>query len=532
VHSSLRILHLEDDHLDAELVRETLAVDGLVAQVECVDTRAAYIAALEHQDFDLILADYTLPSFDGNSALKIATEKRPEIPFIFVSGSLGEEVAIESLKSGATDYVLKHRLQRLSHAVYRAIEERNERDRRKLASEALQASEARYRQLFESNPLPMWVYDRETLAFLAVNEAAINHYGYSLEQFLGMTIKDIRSPEDVPALLAGIQKEARGLGAAGTWRHVKRDGTIIDVEITSHAIAFAERPAEIVLANDVTERKRSEDALRESNSELEKALAQVQAKQVEITTTTEQLWQASKLATMGELAASIAHELNNPLATIALRTEALVGQLWKDTDKRRALEIVLKEVDRMASLVNDLLLFSRRSHRQVSTVDLREEVITSFDFLSYHLRKHKVEVVFDFAPAVPTTQADRQQLRQLFLNLLTNACDATPEGGKLSIRVQPGELNAAPAVIVEFEDTGEGIAASDLDAIWDPFFTTKPEGKGTGLGLAICRRIVEEHGGVIGIESREGSGTTVGMIFPATANGMSESDAEKVIFIE
>jgi PAS domain S-box-containing protein len=523
---------LEDDHLDAELVRETLAVDGLIAQVECVDTRTAYIAALQNADFDLILADYTLPSFDGSSALAIATEKRPEIPFIFVSGSLGEEVAIESLKSGATDYVLKHRLQRLAHAVHRAIAERDERKRRKLASEALQASEARYRQLFESNPLPMWVFDLETLVFLAVNEAATSHYGYSREQFLAMTIKDIRPPEDIPALLAGIAKRPDGLDAAGTWRHLRRDGTIIDVEITSHSIWFAERSAEIVLANDVTERKRSEDALRESNSELEKALAQLHTKQAELTAKTEQLWQASKLATMGELAASIAHELNNPLATIALRTEALVGQLWQDTEKRRALEIVLKEVDRMATLVNNLLLFSRRSYRQVSTVDLRDEITTSFDFLSYHLRKHKVDVVFDFNTEVSTIQADRQQLRQLFLNLLTNACDAMPDGGKLTIRVQPVELKSAPAVTVEFEDTGEGIAASDLDAIWDPFFTTKPEGKGTGLGMAICRRIVEEHGGVISIESGEGTGTTVRIVFPATANGMSERDAEKVIFIE
>jgi PAS domain S-box-containing protein len=532
VNASLRILHLEDDHLDAQLVRETLAVDGLVAQIECVDTKAAYVAALENGDFDLILADYSLPSFNGDSALAIATEKRPDIPFIFVSGSLGEEVAIESLKSGATDYVLKHRLQRLSHAVQRAIQERAERGRRKIATDALQASESRYRLLFESNPLPMWVYDVETLAFLAVNEGATSHYGYTREQFLSMTIKDIRPPEDVPALLTDLKKSPRGLDAAGTWRHLKRDGTIINVEITTHSIAFADKPAELVLANDVTERKRSEDALRESNSQLEIALSQIQAKQSELTAKTEQLWQASKLATMGELAASIAHELNNPLATIALRTEALVGQLWQDTEKRRALEIVLKEVDRMATLVNNLLQFSRRSHRQVSTIDLRDEVATSCDFLSYHLRKLEIEVVTDFAAQVPTTQADRQQLRQLFLNLLTNACDAMPGGGKLTVRVHPGELNSAPAVKVEFEDTGEGIAAGDLEAIWDPFFTTKPEGKGTGLGLAICRRIAEEHGGAVTIESREGSGTTVRVIFPATANGMSESEAEKIIFIE
>jgi PAS domain S-box-containing protein len=625
----LRILHLEDDRSDAELVRETLAADGIVAEVECVDTEAGYVTALEGHMFDLILADYSLPSFDGGTALAIANKRAPGIPFIFVSGSLGEEVAIESLKSGATDYVLKHRLQRLSHAVYRAIEERSEREKRKQAGEALQASESRYRELFESNPLPMWVYDLETLAFLEVNAAAINHYGYSREEFLGMTIKDIRPSEDVPALLKRIGITSSGLERGGTWRHRKRDGTIIYVEITTHAINSTGTPSEIVLANDVTERKQNEEqlhlqgaalesaanailitndqgviiwvnpaftqttgyaqeevlgktarllksgkqdrefyrnmwdtilsgkvwrdtivnrrkdgtlnhedmtitpilnsdgeithfiAIKQDITELELALADVQEKNAQLAATTQQLWQASKLATMGELAASIAHELNNPLATIALRTEALVGQLWQDEEKRRALEVVLKEVDRMATLVNNLLLFSRRSHRQVSTVDLREEVTTSLDFLSYHLRNHKIEAVCDFSAALPTVQADRQQLRQLFLNLLTNACDAMSDGGTLTVHVLPGELKSADAVIVEFEDTGEGIAPADLSAVWDPFFTTKPEGKGTGLGLAICRRIVEEHGGVISIDSSERSGTTVRLVFPATAKGMA-----------
>ncbi len=301
----LTILHLEDDRRDAELVRETLAADGIIADVECVDTESGYVCALKRRKFDLILADYSLPSFDGGTALAIANKHAPGIPFIFVSGPLGEEVAIESLKSGATDYVLKHRLQRLSHAVYRAIEERSEREKRKQASEALQASEARYRELFESNPLSMWVYDLETRAFLEVNAAAIKTYGYSREEFLGMTIKDLRPAPDVPALPDPIAGPSSGLEQPGTWRHRKRDGTIIYVEITTHAINSTEGPCEIVLANDVTERKQNEEQLRQ-------ALADLQEKNAELAATTQQLWQASKLATMGELAASIAHELNNP----------------------------------------------------------------------------------------------------------------------------------------------------------------------------------------------------------------------------
>ena len=128
-------------------------------------------------------------------------------------------------------------------------------------------------------------------------------------------------------------------------------------------------------------------------------------------------------------------------------------------------------------------------------------------------------MVRELAEPLATIQADRQQLRQLFLNLLTNASDAMPLGGKLMVRAEGSRLEGAEAVMVEFADTGKGIAVENLEKIWEPFFTTKPEGRGTGLGLAICRRIVEEHGGRIEIESEMGKGTTVRIVFPATTNG-------------
>jgi signal transduction histidine kinase/DNA-binding response OmpR family regulator len=260
--------------------------------------------------------------------------------------------------------------------------------------------------------------------------------------------------------------------------------------------------------------------LKETNQQLEQALQQLQGKTNELTAMTQQLWQASKLATMGELAASIAHELNNPLATVGLRAETLLVQMPADSDPRKSLEIIAQEVDRMATLVNNLLQFSRRSHRQVSTLDLREEIATSVEFVHYHLRTQQIEVVREFAECVPMIQADRQQLHQLFLNLLTNASDAMPQGGKLIVRVSANGLPAG-SVVIDFADSGQGISAENLEKIWEPFFTTKPEGKGTGLGLAICRRIVEEHGGTIDIQSESGRGTTVHIAFPATDKGAS-----------
>jgi PAS domain S-box-containing protein len=378
---------------------------------------------------------------------------------------------------------------------------------RKHADQALRESEARYRLLFEDSPLPMWVFDRETLRFLAVNEAAIAHYGHSREEFLSFTIKDIRPSEDIPILLKNLATDQSGLSGAGVWRHCKKDGSIIDVDITSHTLEFAGRPAELVLAHDITERKRAEDQLRHTNEQL--------------SVMTQQLWQASKLATMGELAASIAHELNNPLATVALRVEFLGNQLPANDPRHAAVDVIAQEVERMASLVSNLLVFSRRSHPQISTVDLREELSNSLDFVHYHLRNRKINIVKEFDEALPTVQADRQQLRQVFLNLMTNASDAMVEGGTLTVRARRGESrNGNSTVVMEVSDTGTGIKPENMPRLWESFFTTKPEGKGTGLGLPICRRTIEEHRGTIEIESQFGIGTTVRIALPATATGV------------
>jgi two-component system cell cycle sensor histidine kinase/response regulator CckA len=264
IQDEVTILHLEDDPLDAELIRETLVSQGLKPNTFRAETENQFRLELRNMSINLILADYALPGFDGISALRIARELRPDLPFIFVSGTIGEEVAIESLKSGATDYVLKQRLQRLGLSIHRALTGASEHRRRMEADRALRESEERHRLFFERSPLPMWVYDLETLEFLAVNEAAIAHYGYSREEFLAQSIVDIRREPEVERLLEYINQPNPTINAAGVWRHCTKNGTIIEVEITSHRIDYFGRAAEVVLANDVTERMRAEQALRES----------------------------------------------------------------------------------------------------------------------------------------------------------------------------------------------------------------------------------------------------------------------------
>ncbi|MDP1992666.1 MAG: response regulator [Syntrophales bacterium] len=257
-------------------------------------------------------------------------------------------------------------------------------------------------------------------------------------------------------------------------------------------------------------------ALHSEIAERKAAEAALQAKNEELNTVLQQLWQAAKLATMGELASSIAHELNNPLATVSLRIESLTTQTAQDDPRRRELDIIGREVERMGNLVTHLLQFSRRSQKQISTVAICEEIEKTHELIYYHFRKNGIQVIREFSPEVPRILADRQQLRQLFLNLFTNASDAMPKGGTLTIRVaaQPEEEK----IVIEIADTGTGIPPEVLPKVMEPFYTTKPEGKGTGLGLAICRRIVQEHQGTMDILSVgiPGQGTKVRISLSST----------------
>jgi signal transduction histidine kinase len=263
------------------------------------------------------------------------------------------------------------------------------------------------------------------------------------------------------------------------------------------------------------ERRRAEEALRQTNRMLEHTLTEMQAQAEELATTTQQLWQAAKLATVGEMAASVAHELNNPLGTVSLRLEAVLARTPPGDPRRPALEVIEGEVERMARLVGNLLQFSRQAPDQVSTVYLADEVTRTSELAEPHLRRRGVAVAFDFAADLPPVLADRLKLRQLFLNLYTNAADAMPHGGTLTTRLFPRHDPPAPAeVVVEVTDTGVGIPPEHLPRVMDPFFTTKDEGKGTGLGLAICRRIVHGHKGAIHIDSEPGKGTTVRITLP------------------
>jgi signal transduction histidine kinase len=284
-----------------------------------------------------------------------------------------------------------------------------------------------------------------------------------------------------------------------------------------------------VVISDITERKQAEEALRTKNEEI-KVMSQ-------------QLWQTARLATMGELGASIANELSDPLATVSQHTEMLSEKFPVDDPNSKLLQVIESEIQHMNALVENLLTFSRRSYPMISPTDVREEVMKTLDIFQHQFRNRQIAVVQEFTSQPPWVRADRQQLRQVFLNLFNNAIDSMPGGGTLTIRIwedqgdysSPGKSSGQrritgtlavptlppPYVVIEIADTGEGIPADVLKKIWEPFFTTKSDGKGTGLGLGICQRIVLEHGGRIELlnEDAPRKGTRVKITLPISKAG-------------
>jgi two-component system, LuxR family, sensor kinase FixL len=374
------------------------------------------------------------------------------------------------------------------------------------------------------------------------NHGAEKIFGHRAPDVLGKSIDLLipsRFADRHPKLVcefACASEDARLMGERRAVTGRRQDGSEFPAEISICKFQEGGEQCFAAIVRDVSERKKIQDTLihmnqqleervrartaelESSNRQLHESLAELNAKTDELRSTSQQLWQAAKLASVGELAASIAHELNNPLGTVSLRVESILGQTPAHDPRRQALEIVEQEVERMAHLVANLLQFSRHGKEQVSTVNLDDEILMTAELTRHHLQRRGIEIHHDFGPRLPPIFADRQKLRQVFLNLFTNAGDAMPRGGRLITRVRQAESPAGQLqIVIEVSDTGSGIPPEVLPRVMDPFFTTKEEGKGTGLGLAICKRIVQEHKGVIHLDSEVGKGTTVRITLPVAS---------------
>jgi PAS domain S-box-containing protein len=383
----------------------------------------------------------------------------------------------------------KHVLQFVSTQVAMAIE-------RKRTEQQLHESERKYRLLFETNPEPMFVYDFETLRILAVNGAAVARYGHTEQEFLELTIRDIRPPEEQARLDDELARRPDDGAVRAGVRHWTKQGKRFDVDLVARPLDFAGRRARLVLARDVSAQRQLEEQLRQSQ----------------------------KMEAVGQLAGGIAHDFNNLLTAILGSTQLLLHNTPPGDPRREDAEEIRHAGLRAAELTRQLLAFSRRQVLAPKVLDVNA-VVANMDRMLRRLLGEDVELATSLDPAAGAVNADPGQLEQVLLNLAVNARDAMPGGGRLSIgttRVTLDEehverrhrMPAGDYACLAVADTGVGMDETTQAHLFEPFFTTKEVGKGTGLGLATVYGIVKQSGGYIWVYSEAGHGTTVKIYLP------------------
>ena len=511
--SPLRILYLEDDARDVELVQETLAADGIDCQVTRVETEADFIAALEQGGFDLILADYTLPSFDGLSALKIARRRWPQVPLIFVSGTLGEEVAIEALKIGATDYVFKTRLSRLVPSVKRALREAEEHIGLSRAEEALGRSEAYLAEAQKLSHTGSFGLDIPSGKIYWSQETfRIFEYEPATEPTLDLILHRTH-PEDrqkVRQVIDSFSKAKKDFDFEH--RLLMPNGSVKFLRVMGRPTENGSSNFEYVGAvTDITERKRAEEELHQKEASLHEAQTE--------------LAHVSRLTTIGELAASIAHEINQPLAAVVNNGSACLRWLAAQNleEARQSASLVVADGHRAGEIIRRIRALAKKTPPRKDWLDLNETIDEVIAMASSEVERNRVSLQMELANDLPLIPGDRIQLQQVILNLLINAFEAMAGAGEgprelgVSSRTasefperepsapQTGELerdtlehkNLAGAelthVLVAVRDSGPGLDPKSLDRLFKAFHTTKP--KGLGMGLAISRSIITAHRG-------------------------------------
>jgi two-component system cell cycle sensor histidine kinase/response regulator CckA len=508
-----RILLIEDLPTDAELAERELRNANIIYIARRVETKEAFLKELMDFKPDIILSDYSLPQFDGLEALRLLKELELDVPFILITGSLTEEVAVRCMKEGANDYILKTSLKRLSSAVLNALEKKKAQREKEEAVVALRRSEKLYRLIAENTRDLICMIDVEG-HFVYASPSCRDCLGYAPEELLGRRSFSLIHPEDKEAEMQRFREGLSGKkGYRGEFRYRHQDGEWLDFESVGNWIFdWQGNPQQAVLiCRDITQRKRTEEALHQSE---------------------EQLRQSQKLEAVGQLASGVAHDFNNLLTAINGYSELTLRRLT-DEPLRRYIEEIKKAGDRAASLTRQLLAFSRKQVLKPKVMELNS-VVADMDNMLRRLIGEDVELVTTLDLCIGQVIADSGQIEQVVLNLALNARDAMPNGGKLTIEtanvlldesyvhahaeVQPGQY-----VMLAVSDTGCGMDSQTRERIFEPFFTTKELGKGTGLGLSTVYGIVKQSGGHLWVDSEVGRGTTFKLYLPHVNEKVKES---------
>jgi PAS domain S-box-containing protein len=492
---------------------------------------------------------------------------------------------------------------------------------RKRFEEALRDSEERYRLLFESTPQPIWVYNEDTLAFLAVNEAATRTYGYSRDEFLSMTIDDIRPQEDIPTLMIKNAEDANELVISSPWRHRTRTGKTIYVEMSSHPVVFDGKNSKLVIVNDVTERKLLDEKQQRLHTSLQQSamewrqtfnaidfpvlivdlagtimrsnlaaerIAGIEAEQIlgkligqlganqpwqkaaemiegirethapisevvkdetsgktwaitlylisefgsfgerailiaqDITKRVEleaSLRQSEMMSLLGSLVAGVAHEVRNPLFGISSILDAFETWFSDRTEYQRYTNVLRDEIGRLTILMEELLEYGKPFRGELYLVSMDEMVARSVRACVPAAGVAQINLVSNVEESLPKVRIDRRRLSKVFVNLIENAIQHSPQEGTVMIEAQKITDAGSEWVQCAIKDSGKGILDEDLPKIFEPFFSKRRGG--TGLGLAIAQRIMQEHGGKLIAGNNPEGGACMIARFPIPVEGDS-----------
>lgn len=485
---------------------------GFAPDCHRVETESDFVNALENLP-DLILSDYSMPQFSGLRALELVKQQELDIPFILVSGTLGEEAAVEAIKLGATDYVLKDRMARLGSAVKRALEQKQLREQHKQVEESLRRTEERLQLAIEAAGVGPWDWN------LLTNEVYFSpewkrQIGYSDEELPNRYEEWEKRlhPEDRERIISSLNSFCSNpsAGFSEDYRLQCKDGSYRWIHTRGKLICNEEgTPIRMLGCHiDITERR-----------ELE-----------------QQFLHSQKMEVVGQLAGGIAHDFNNILSVILIQSELTEAIRDLPSEAWAGLQDIRYAAERASFLTQRLLLFGRRQVSQFRQVNLND-VVAGIANMIRRVIGEDVHLELRFRQKHLMTRADPVTMDQVLLNLAVNARDAMPVGGTLLIETSERSVDeslarhhpeASPGryACLTVTDSGAGIEPEILPKIFEPFFTTKESNKGTGLGLSTVQAIIKQHRGWIQVDTRPGQGTSFQIYFPLLETVIQESQQD------
>ena len=501
--SELHVLIVEDSELDAKLLAREITKKGYAIRWQRVDSASAMRDALAALPWDVILCDYSLPGFGGIEALHICQGLDLDIPFILVSGTMGEDLAVEAMRAGAHDYLMKDNLARLLPAIDRELRDTQVRRQRREG----QAHLRRLATAIDQADEVIVITDADGTIEYA-NPAFERTSGYTCEEAIGQNPRLLKSGRHDEAFYQDLW---RTIAEGGTWRgrftNRQKDGELYQED----AVISPVRGSDGSIVNYVAVKR---DITREVMLEA-------------------QLRQSQKLESIGTLASGIAHEINNPIMGIMNYAE-LIKDHGGDTAKNTELAgEIIHETQRVAVIVRNLLRFARAeqsaTHRETDVAEMLEATASLIRTI---MRHNHIDLTIDIPRSLTAIRCNMQQIQQVIMNILTNACDALNEkypayhdDKRIAITAEEiasacsGDVSgpsAGPLVRITIEDRGPGISAAVRERMFAPFYPPTPRERGTGLGLSISHGIIRDHNGRLSVESAPGQWTRFHIDLPAT----------------